>query len=156
MRLVTGQDEIIANFVSAAIQRKIHPPYTALGWVDIDPAGNWKLMAGAVFNDFSGASIELTFCGRLTRQVIREIGNYVFGQLNCLRLTARTARNNKVVCQLLSQHGWQWEATLKHFYGSTKSHSAVMFRLDAEVAQRWMNGKRSAASSIAGIERPSL
>jgi|SRR5215831_4304457 len=148
MRLVTGQDEIVANFVSQAYGRKIHPPYTAIGWVAVDHIGNWKLISGAVFNDYSGASIELTFCGKLTRQVCRDIGNYVFCQLKCLRLTVRTMRKNKAITKLLFDHGWICEGELKRFYGSTKSQNALIYRLEAENAQRWMkNGIGPVASN---------
>lgn len=147
MQLVTGQDEIIAEFVSAGLGRKIYPPFTAMGWVLVGLDGGWKLAAGAVFNDYHGASIELSYYGRVTRQTCRDIHDYVFNQLKCLRLTARTKHGNAAVRQLLPAHGWIFEGTLKRFYGSAKSHNALIYRLDADVANRWINGQLSIAAS---------
>lgn len=146
MRLITGQDEIIANFVSSGLGRQIHPPYVAMGWVAVDRAGNWRLVSGAVFNDYHGASIEISFYGRVTRQACREIYSYVFGQLKCLRLTARTRHGNTAVRNMLPQHGWVFEGCLKQFYGSAKSNNALIYRLEAETAQRWINGLCTVAS----------
>lgn len=143
MLLVTGQDQIVANFVSAGLGVRIHPPYTAMGWVAVDESGNWKLVSGAIFNDYHIASIEISFYGKLTRQCWRDILDYVFNQLKCLRLTARTKYSNVTVRQMLPKHGWVYEGTLKRFYGSAKSHGALVYRLDAEEA-----GKRYGKLSI--------
>lgn len=144
MRIVTGQDQIVAEFVSAGLGRKIHPPYTAIGWVRISEAGDWQLVAGAVFNDYHVASIEISYYGKVTRQTCRDIYDYVFNQLKCLRLTARTKHSNALVRQMLPQHGWVFEGTLKRFYGSAKSHNALIYRLDADEA-----GKRYGFKSVA-------
>lgn len=142
MRLITGQDEIIANYVSAGLGRKIHPPFTAMGWVAIRD-GNWRLMSGAVFNDYHGATIEMSYYGKVTRQTCRDIYDYVFNQLKCFRLTARTKYSNVMVRQMLPKHGWVYEGTLKRFYGSAKSHGALIYRLDADEA-----GKRYGLKSL--------
>jgi len=146
VRLITDQDEIIANFVSQGVGRKIHPPYTAMGWVDIDPVGNWRLVSGAVFNDYTGSSIEISIYGRMTRQTMREAFRYVFLQLGCLRLTARTRRNNTRIKKMLPRMGFVLEGSLKRFFGSAESHTALIYRLDADEAQRWIHGQRSTAT----------
>ncbi len=146
MRLITGQDEIIAKFVSEGIKRTIYPPYVAIGWVAIDKTGNWKLVSGAVFNDYTGASVEITIYGRMTRQTIRESMAYVFVQLKCLRMTARTRRGNARMRRILPRMGFVLEGVLKHFYGPSKQENALIFRLDAEQAQRWLNGQHAVAS----------
>lgn len=148
MQLVVGQDQIVAEFVATGLGRKIHPPYTAMGWVAVDGSGNWKLVSGAVFNDYHGASIEISYYGKITRQTCRDIYNYVFDQLKCLRLTARTKHSNATVRQMLPQHGWVFEGTLKRFYGSAKSHNALIYRLDADEAGKRYGIKSVAASSL--------
>jgi hypothetical protein len=143
MRLVTGQEQIIAEFVGAGLKLKFNPPLVAMGWVDVGPAGNWRLVSGAVFNDYNGASIEISIFGRMTRQTIRESYGYVFGQLGCGRLTARTKRSNLAMRRMLPRLGFVLEGELKRFFGSTSSHNALIYRLEAETAHRWLYGVRT-------------
>lgn len=139
MRLVFGQDDLIASEVGRALQTVIHPPYTAIGFAD---ASN-TLRGGAVFNNYNGSNIELTmFAPRaVTKGLIRSIVHYVFVQLECNRLSARTKRSNKPAQVMLPKIGFKYETTLKQYFGKEKSNDAVLFCLDSKTAsERWLNG----------------
>lgn len=139
MRLILGQDEIIAEYVGHGLKRKFTPPFVAMGWVR-EYGDQWRLVAGAVFNDFNGTNLEISIYGpgALTRQTIRQCFRYVFVQCSCSRLTARTERGNVVMRRLLPKLGFVFEGEMKHYYGPTKKQNALVFRLDRRHAERWL------------------
>lgn len=136
LRLVTGEDEIIATFVGNGIKRSFYQPYRAIGWVTPE----WTLVGGAVFNDYNGTNMEVTIYGprAFNRQTIRDTFKYVFEHCKCARLTARTERRNKKMRRILPRMGFIIEGELKHFFGTVKSSNALIFRLERETAERWM------------------
>ena len=138
MRLIVDQPQIVATFVGAGLGLTFVPPYTALGWVMVRPNGEWRLAAGAVFNDYNGSNVEISIYGpqALTRQSLKEALRYVFLQLRCVRLTAKTKRDNSRMRKLLPRLGFELEGTLKHYFGPLQS--ARVYRLDAAAAQKWM------------------
>src|ERR1700730_7805270 len=117
MRLIIGQDEIISAFVGFGLKRRFTPPYVAMGWVK-ETDGNWRLVGGAVFNDFNGSNIEVSIFGSesVTRQSISQVFRYVFVQCKCLRLTARTERSNVHMQDILARLGFVIEGELKHYW----------------------------------------
>ena len=141
MKLIFGHDEFIANAVGQALGVSIHPPYTAIGFADASEV----IRGGAVFNNYNGSNIELTmFAPRaVTKGLIRAIVHYVFVQLECNRLSARTKRSNKPAQVMLPKIGFKWEANLKAYYGKEKSNDAVLFCLDRKTAlSKWSNDDR--------------
>lgn len=145
MLLIVDQPDIVAQFVATGLNRTFYPPFTAIGWV-LDRAGQWRLVGGAVFNDYNGYNIEVSVYWHgapLTRQPLREALRYVFIQCNCGRLTAKTMRSNVRMRNALPRLGFQIEAELKHFFGPSKRQNALIFRMDRLTAERWINGKRT-------------
>lgn len=139
MRLVVDQPEIVAQFVATGIGRTFHPPYTALGWVQMI-GEHWRLVGGVVFNDYNGWNIEATIFwkGPMTRQPIVDTMRYVFEQCKCGRLTAKTARGNKRMCRILPRLGFRMETAMRHFFGPGKANNAIVFRLERSDAERWL------------------
>lgn len=123
MRLI--ENEAIAGFIEQKLQIKISPPYTAFGFVSDDD----RPMCAALFNDFSGANIEMTIYaepGGISRQVLRYLANYVFVKNGCRRLTVRTKKRNKRVLQLAPRYGFKYECIAKHYFADD---DAVIFRM---------------------------
>lgn len=139
MRLITDQPEIVAQFVATGLQLTFNPPYTALGWV-LEQGDRWRLVGGVVFNDYNGYNMEATIYwdGPMTRQPIAETLRYVFVQCKCGRLTAKTRRGNKRMRHILPRLGFQIDAELPRFFGSTKSQNALVFRMEQAQAEKWM------------------
>jgi RimJ/RimL family protein N-acetyltransferase len=137
LRLILGQDEIIAEFVGFGLKRKFTPPYVAMGWIK-ENGQHWRLVGGAVFNDYNGANIEVSIFGSegFTRQSLRQVYRYVFVQCKCLRLTARTERRNVHMQDILARLGFVVEGELKNYWGPTEGQSVIMYRLDLETAKR--------------------
>ena len=121
MIVVDGPE--IARFIERALKVKIAEPYFALGFMSDDK----KPLAAFVFNDFTGANIELTAVserGRLGLEIKRYIARYVFIQNGCRRLTVRTKKRNKRVLKLAPLLGFKYEGVQKHFYADD---DAVVF-----------------------------
>jgi RimJ/RimL family protein N-acetyltransferase len=142
IELLWGHDDDVASFVSETLDRgQYHRPYVGIGVVKPDADGvNATLIGGVLLTDYTGPNIEITFCGKgiMTRKTIREVLSYVFEDLKCHRLTARTRRDNRLMCKLLPRLGFDYEATLKHYFGPERCDDALIFRLTPEYASRWI------------------
>jgi hypothetical protein len=107
--IVTG--EHVARFVSEQLGFGLCPPYVALG-IERDGA----VVAGVLFNCFEGPDVHVTIAGHgWTPGFVEAVGNYVFHQLQCLRMTAIT-REPKVV-GYARRLGGQIEGRLSNHFG---------------------------------------
>jgi hypothetical protein len=119
------ENEAIVGFIEQKLQIRISPPYTAFGFASDDN----RPMCAVLFNDFSGANIEMTIYaepGGVTRQVLRYLANYVFVKNQCRRLTVRTKKRNKRVLQLAPRYGFKYECIAKRYFADD---DAVVFRM---------------------------
>jgi RimJ/RimL family protein N-acetyltransferase len=140
VKLLFGNDRYVAEIVGDALGIFISPPYTAIGF--LDDAGS--IRGGAIFNNYNQSNIEVTVYAKniATRGMIRAVMHYVFVQLNCNRLTARTRKSNKVAQKMLPRMGFKYEATLQLYYGPDKNDAAVLYWIDRQTAlERWLDGK---------------
>lgn len=104
-------DERVARFVGERVGHVIVPPFTCMG---IERDG--KIVAGVVFNCFTGGDVEVTIAGKgWTRGFIAAVGRYAFGDLGCGRMSVTTERP-KVVCYA-ERLGGQVEGMKRNFYG---------------------------------------
>jgi RimJ/RimL family protein N-acetyltransferase len=140
MRLVLGQDEIVAAWMEGQTGRRYPlyyerngaPAQAVMGWCDERGA----IHSAAYFvNHQDGGSIEIHICGRLTRGCIRDAYRYAFNQLGVKRVTALIERSHKLLRKKLHKLGFKYEATIKNQYSEG---DALMFRLDRAAAERWM------------------
>ena len=116
-------DDRVAKFVGDRCETIIYPPFTAIG---LEKDG--RIVAGAVFNSFTDFDIEVTVageCGAFTRRYIRSIGQYVFGQLGCLRLSITTQQPH--VINIARRLGAQTEGCKRDHFG--KGRNAMMLGL---------------------------
>lgn len=123
----------VARFIENRLGVKIAEPYFALGFLSDDK----KPLAAFVFNDYTGANMELTVAserGRLNREIMRYVARYVFVQHGCRRLTVRTKRRNKRVKKLAELLGFKYEGVQKHFYADD---DAVVFGMTRDNC-RWL------------------
>lgn len=87
-------DERVAAFVAQEVGSEIFPPYTCAG---IEKDG--RIVAGVVFNCFTGADIEITVAserGAMTRGFLRVCARYVFTTLRCERASITTEKSDVV------------------------------------------------------------
>lgn len=112
-------DERVARFVSEQIGMGLCPPFTCLG---IERDG--QIAAGVVFNCFEGANIHFTAAGRgWTPAFMRAVGEYVFGQLGCLRMTATTEQPHVVALAL--KLGGKVEGVMRSHFGHGRDATII-------------------------------
>ena len=126
----------IANWYVEQSKWPFYTVYTAIGFED----EYGYLRGAAIFTDFNGANIELHFIGSgmLNRRNIKMIGNYVFNELKCVRLTIRLLRKDKKIAKLFDRLGFEYECTLKSYYGLHPSQDALVFRMFRQQAEKWI------------------
>lgn len=111
-------DDRVAKFVGEKLDTIIYPPFTAMG---LEKNGN--VVAGVIFNCYTGPSIELTVAGKgWTRKFFREVGSYVFRQLKCARMQFITEDDG--VAKLAERLGGKREGILRDRYG--KGRDGIM------------------------------
>lgn len=136
MRLVFGQDDLVAHWVFENLGLPVTPPYVAIGGTVDDKT----LSIGVVFNQWNGSNAEITLFGpgAIRRGCVRAIFHYAFIQLGVNRLSATTRRSNKTMLRLLPRFGFHFEGTSKHWFGPHRADDAMRFVLFPENAQKWM------------------
>lgn len=109
MNIVT--DERVLRFVSAAIGVSFVPPFTCMGI-----ARDGEIIAGVIFNVFEGADVHVSIAGHgWTRGFCAAVGEYVFGQLQCERMTAKTEKTE--IVRFAERLGGQVEGLLRNHFG---------------------------------------
>lgn len=138
MRLVFGQDDLVAGWVSVNLGIPIAPPYTAIGGT----RDGESLCIGAVFNNYNGSNIDISLYGPrgLTRGGIAAVYQYLFGQLKVNRVSALTRRSNKAMRQLLPRFGFKFEGIGARYFGPARADDAIRFVLFPDDARKWTDG----------------
>ncbi|MBS1082332.1 GNAT family N-acetyltransferase [Gluconobacter kondonii] len=109
--LPAEHDGRIACFVAERLNTLFHPPFTQMG---IEQDG--QIIAGIIFNSFTGNDIHVSVAGsRWTRRFLREMGQYLFDQLNVDRFTAITEKQN--VVDIVYRLGGQKEGVIRNHFG---------------------------------------
>ena len=104
-------DERVARFVGERVGDVLFPPYTCMG---IERGG--EIVGGVVFNCFEGHDVHVTVAGRgFSAGFLADIGNYVFDQLKCQRMTAKTEQT--AIVRLAERLGGQVEGLLRNHFG---------------------------------------
>lgn len=125
MDVLWNEDRVVADWAGGQLGVTFVQPYTTMGVLK-----DGELVGAAIFGDhYPNGNLELTYVGRgtLTRTVQARILNYAFEYVNAARLTAKTARRNRLVCRLLPKAGFRYEGTQKRYFGPTKDDDAICF-----------------------------
>jgi len=127
MSLMFGHDLDVASWVGDRLGVVFVPPYTSIGVLN----KRGTLIGGLVFTDYNGANIEVTFYGPgcITKAGLQGMFAYVFTQLKCTRLTARTPRSNRAMRELLPRLGFHHECVQPRYYGRSKACDAFVHRM---------------------------
>lgn len=111
-------DERVARFVSEQLGFALCPPYSVMG---IERDG--EIVGGVLFNQFEGANIHFSAAGKgWTLGFMRAVGEYVFGQLGCERMTATT--ESPLVADYAERLGGQREGLMRSHFG--KGRDAII------------------------------
>lgn len=111
MKIIT--DQRAAQFVADACGCSFLPPYTCIGLMK---PNSDEISVAVVFNCFDAKDIHVTVAGSgWSRPFIRFVGEYVFKQLGCERITVTTSQQD--VVDLALRLGGQVEGRLRNYYG---------------------------------------
>ena len=112
-------DERVARFVSDRLDFALCPPYTTLG---IDRDG--EIAAGCIFHCFEGCAVHVTVAGTgWTKGFFRAVGEYVFDQLGCERITITTEHDN--VAAMAIRLGGEIEGCLRNQFGPGRDATVI-------------------------------
>lgn len=104
-------DNHVAKFVGERVGAIIYPPFTCMG---IERRG--EVIAGAVFNCFTGHDVEVTVAGHgWTRGFFIAVGQYAFDQLGCVRMQITT--EHEPVARIAERMGAKREGILRDKFG---------------------------------------
>lgn len=119
MNIVT--DERVARFVGERVGSVIVPPFTSMG---IERDG--EIITGIVFNHFTGPDVHMTIAGKTwPRGFVADIGEYAFGQLGCLRMTAITEQPR--IVRMAERLGGEVEGCLRNHFGPNRPGFLIGF-----------------------------
>lgn len=131
--LLFNYDREIKSWVGDQVGVKDFGPSTTIGVVR-----DGHVVAGAVFNNFSWPSIEITFASTTprwaTKDAVRSILAYPFVQLNCRRLTAITKATNQPARAFLCRLGFEIEGFHPYFFADGDAISFGLLRCNC----RWI------------------
>ena len=111
--------ERVARFVGERCGTIIYPPFTTMGI-----ERNGEITAGAVFNCYTGNDIAVTVAGGpFTRGFISAVGNYVFEQIGCLRMSITTEQPK--VIEIAHRLGAQTEGLKRNHFGKGRDGTVL-------------------------------
>lgn len=114
-------DDRVARFVAEMCDVIISPPFTCMG---IERDG--EIAAGVVFSSFTGNDVAVTVAGKpgsFNRTFLHAVGDYVFRQMGCLRLSITTGQEH--VCEIATRLGAEVEGCKRNHFGVGK-HATVL------------------------------
>lgn len=134
MRIVEG--EPVAIWLGERLGLEMAKPYVAFGLVSREG----RLQAGFLYNNYNGCNCDLTAYGPrgFGPRAVKWMLSYPFTQLGALRLTAHTKRSNRIVRRLLPRLGFDYEGTMKGFFGLGRDNDALVFGMMREKC-RWID-----------------
>lgn len=106
-------DQRVVQFVISKTGIEVCPPYTAMG---IERDG--KIVAGTIFSQFERQDVHVTVAGErnaFTRKYLKAVGNYVFSELGCIRLTI-VSEQPKVI-EIATRLGAHTEGRIRNHFG---------------------------------------
>ena len=119
-------------------QLPLTPPYTIIAWFKTPTSE--EPVAAAVFNDYTGSSIEFHFYGprQINRTILSTVGDYVFNQLKCNIFIAKIPRKHKQLKQILPKIGFKYLTVIPQYYGPDKQEDAIMYYYKRENMGKWV------------------
>lgn len=108
-------DERAARFISERLGFTPAPPFTVMG---IERSG--EIVGACLFNQFEGANVHVSAAGRgWTLPFMRAIGDYVYRQLGCERMTLTTER--EAVARYAERLGGKREGLMRSHFGAGRN-----------------------------------
>ena len=128
--LLFGHDQPVAVWCWNEFKIRPMPADAAIGIVR-----NNRLVGAAVFQNFSGYNVELSYYGPQTFSagIARALARYAIERFNVDRLTMRTNRRNASILKMFHRFGFKLEGVQHRYYGAFGDAAVfVLFREDLE------------------------
>lgn len=107
--IVSG--EHVAQWIGARLGISTFPPFVGIG-IERDS----EIVGGVLLNCFEDHDLHLTAVGRgWGKDFLREVGEYVYGALGCLRMTIVTEHED--VARLACKLGGEREGLMRNHFG---------------------------------------
>ena len=104
-------DNRVAAFIADGLKYPLCPPYSFMGW-ERDGA----ITGAALFNCFEGPDVHVGAVGTgWTRGFLKAVGDYVYRQLGCTRMTLTT--ESETVARYAERLGGKREGVLRSHFG---------------------------------------
>jgi RimJ/RimL family protein N-acetyltransferase len=120
--ILVGHDRDVAVWVAAQLEADLGRIYAAIGLLDQSGA----LVAGGVLHNWSKYDMELTYCGRLTAEMVRTLDAAV-RKAEVARVTVRIARRNRRIARGLAKFGFAWEGIQRRLCGPTRADDGIIY-----------------------------
>jgi RimJ/RimL family protein N-acetyltransferase len=129
--LLFGHDMPVAAWTWNEFKITAAPINAAIGLVD----RNNQLVGSAIFQNFTGYNVELSYYGYNTfsANIARSLARFTILRFNIDRLTMRTNRKNSNILKMFHRLGFKFEGVQKSYYGPFGDAAVfVLFREDLE------------------------
>lgn len=117
VHFVTDSNQVMCEWIAKRIKGFTPESFQPCSTLGIMRQG--KIIAALAFNNFQPMprDIHLTIAAEspawASRKVLRQIFNYIFIQMGCLRTTVMIAKNNKRARKLAEGVGYKYEGNLR-------------------------------------------
>lgn len=140
MKLIFGQDKLVADWASKKFGKPLRNWYFAIGIADKTES----LVGAASFHGYNGSDVELCYYGpgSCSLGAWRGLLSFAFDNLKVNRITARVPRQNKNVLKGLPGLGFKMEGVMRHYYGPVKRLDAIVFGLLETDARKIIGPKK--------------
>jgi len=128
--LLFGHDVAVAQWTWNEFRLTPMPINAAIGIVR-----EKHLIGAAIFQNFSGFNVELSYYGPQTFSagIAKTLARYVVERFNVDRLTMRTNRKNASILKMFQRFGFKFEGLQHRYYGPFGDAAVfVLFREDLE------------------------
>ncbi len=108
-------DPRVAAFIADGLKYPLCPPYSFIGW-----ERDGQITGAALFNCFEGPAVHVGAVGSgWTRGFLRAVGDYVYRQLRCERITLTT--ESETVAKYAERLGAVREGVLRNHFGKGRN-----------------------------------
>src|SRR6266849_4308867 len=128
--LLFGHDQAVAVWTFNDFRITPMPINAAIGIVRTN-----RLIGAAIFQNFSGFNVELSYYGHQTFSagIAKALARFTVERFNVDRLTMRTNRKNTSILKMFQRFGFKFEGVQHRYYGPFGDAAVfVLFREDLE------------------------
>lgn len=135
MIFLRGEDQIVSAYVSGQTGDQYAEVMRTLGVLSEEG----RIIGGFVLTNYTGYGVEMSLAGRgcVSRNAWDILGDIVFRELGCQRLSITTRRSNKRVRKLAPRFKFKFEGAARRFYGNEDGLVFSLLRDEAVTLGYW-------------------